>query len=217
MLTWNNREEWLHHFVKLCRPIFLEKGYTLPEKIRVGVSWSARGGMRGKSIGECWTDSASKDGTTEIFVSPKLDDSMRIAGVLTHELCHAAVGIKAGHGPIFAKCAKALGLEGKMTATTEGPEWHKVFGPIIDQMGPMPHATISGDETSAKPKQSTRMIKCTCDTCGMVFRTSKKWLTPADEADDEGDFDAELGLRCPKFSCEGMVNVDLPEGDGGDD
>ena len=209
MLTWNNREEWLNHFVKLSRPIFEEKGYTLPERIRVGVIWSARGGMRGKSIGECWSDIASKDGTTEIFVSPKLDDSMRIAGVVTHELCHAAVGIAAKHGPVFKKCALALGLEGKMTATTEGPEWHKVFGPIIDKMGPMPHAAINGGESSANPQQATRMVKCECDTCGMVFRTTKKWLV----ADEGADDDDGLGLRCPKFSCEGMVNVEMPEGD----
>ena len=210
MITWNTREEWLAYFVKQARPIFEELGYTLPEKIRVGVSWSARGGMRGKSIGECWSDVASTDGTTEIFVSPKLDDAMRIGGVVTHELCHAAVGIAAKHGPKFGKCARALGLEGKLTATTEGPEWHKRFGPIIDKMGGYQHAAMNGGDTSAKPKQSTRMVKCECDTCGMVFRTTKKWLVV--EGDDEGD--ADLGMRCPKFSCEGMVNVEMPEGEG---
>ena len=80
-------------------------------------------GQRGKRIGECWSDLASADGAFEIFIVPGIDDAARIAGILTHELVHAAVGLKAGHGAVFAKAARALGLEGKMTATTEGPEW----------------------------------------------------------------------------------------------
>jgi ribulose 1,5-bisphosphate carboxylase large subunit-like protein len=32
--------------------------------------------------------------------------------VLAHELCHAAVGVDAGHGPEFRAIAHAIGLRG---------------------------------------------------------------------------------------------------------
>lgn len=131
-------------------------------------------------------------------------DSYRLADILTHELCHAAVGLEAKHGPVFAKCAKTMGLEGKMTATTAGKDWHMWAGPIIDQMGTIPHAQLAGGLTSAPKKQTTRMVKCECNTCGFLFRTAKKWLCETE--------DGELPmLRCPDMNCDGTASIEMPE------
>jgi len=187
----NTREEWLNAFIKAAGPAFEEANASLPEKVRASIGFTSHG-ARGKRIGECWSDSNSGDGTFEIFIVPGQDDAHRIAGILTHELVHAAVGLECGHRGRFRTVAVALGLTGKMTATEEGENWHGWADPIIERIGPLPHAKLQG--APSVKKQSTRMIKCECDTCGFVFRAATKWALDASEE-----------LRCPDPSCEGDV------------
>lgn len=191
----STREQWLNRFVAAARPVFEAAGYPIPVEVRVSVGFPSAG-ARGKSIGECWSKSASKDGHFEIFIHPTLGESARIADVLTHELVHAAVGLEAKHGPKFGACARALGLEGKLTATVAGPRWHAWADKVLKRLGPIPHASLSG-RSSAKPKQSTRLLKCECQDCGFTFRATRKWVESAG-----------AGLRCPDFTCEGVVTVE---------
>lgn len=194
---YKTREQWLNAFVAASRKHFKRVEAELPETIRVAIGFTSAG-ARGKRIGECWSDACSKDGAFEIFIVPGLDgsdDASRIADILTHELVHAAVGIKAGHGPAFRKVATALGLEGKMTATTAGAAWHEWADPIVDRLGPLPHATLNPGAETTKKKQTTRLLKCECDDCGFTFRASAKWaLETAEE------------LRCPDPGCDGHVS-----------
>src|SRR5688572_6260631 len=113
------RQIWLEAGVEALRVRFADVGYTVPRAVRVSIGWP-KGGR--KRIGECWSDTASSDKHHEIFISPQLGEramGTRILGVLAHELAHAVVGIPAGHKAPFKKCALAIGLTGKMTATTE--------------------------------------------------------------------------------------------------
>src|SRR5690606_21724530 len=107
-----------------------------------------------------------------IFLRPSLQaDSRRIAGVLVHELVHAAGhwDHKAG----FRKVATGLGLEGPMTATTEGDAFYEWADPIIERLGAFPGAALDGLALAGgKKKQSTRMIKVECGDCGWGFRAS---------------------------------------------
>jgi hypothetical protein len=189
----STRDEWLLAFAKASTPVFKKAGYDVPKNIRMSVGFTSTG-ARGKRIGECWTDECSEDGTFEIFIDPKLGDASRIADVLTHEIIHATVGIEAGHKKPFVDCMKAMGLIGKPTATVAGPDWHKWADKVIDDLGPMPHAAIKPG-SNGKTKQSTRMIKCECNACGFVFRTSSKWLETG----------ADLG--CPDRDCEGDLDI----------
>lgn len=208
----SSREAWLNAFVAAARPVFAARGFIIPAKVRAAIGFTSSG-LRSKAIGECWTSDASADGTFEIFIVPGMDDAARIAGILTHELAHAVVGIAAGHGPAFGKVARGMGLEGKLTATTEGAEWDAWARPILKRLGDLPHAKLSG-ASSAKPKQTTRMLKATCNTCGFTVRGSKTWL--CDLPLPNGDVHARL-LRCPDPYCEGQLLVDLPDTDGGDE
>lgn len=189
------REQWLNKFMNAARPQFKAAGAPLPKNVRVSIGFTSAG-RRGKRIGECWSKAASADGNFEIFIVPGEHESSRIADILTHECVHAAVGLEAGHGPAFRKVATALGLEGKMTATVAGDGFHEWAKPILDKIGPIPHAQLNGGgETSSGPrKQGTRMIKCECTDCGFTFRTAAKWL--------EGD-----ELQCPSTMCGGEVKV----------
>ena len=43
---------------------------------------------------------------------------------------------------------------------------------IIDVIGKYPHQEL----TDSKKKQTTRLIKVACDSCGYTVRISRKWL-----------------------------------------
>jgi hypothetical protein len=220
-----NRETWLNELAAKMAPRFEELGFPLP-KFRVSVGWTGAG--RVSNIGgECWHSSRSADGAFEILCAPILDDSMTVAGTLAHELTHAAVGFECGHKGDFKKVALALGLKGPMTATTPGPAFMEWVQPYLDQLGKLPHARIilapqrgaegAQDEgadvpekgsSNAKPKQSTRMLKASCQApgedgqpCGYTVRLSKKWAL-------------KLGACCP---VHGAMEVDGADESGGDE
>ena len=169
----DTREAWLQAFTRLARPKFEEVGAPLPERVQTSIGFPSAGG-RSKVIGECWAAQASKGGTCEIFLRPSLQASVAgIAGVLVHELVHAAVGHEAKHGKLFAKPARALGLEGKLTATTVGEEFFAWAQPLLDHIGPFPGHELEGALAGGRKTQTTRMVKVECDDCGFAFRASQ--------------------------------------------
>jgi hypothetical protein len=174
--NFQTREEWLNFVMDESRPRFKELGAPIPAKIRLSVGFTSNG-YRGKAIGECWDSKASGDKTFEIFVKPDQDEAVRVAGILVHECVHAAVGIDHGHKRPFKRVAEALGLEGKMTATTEGALFKEWIAPILKKAGPLPHKQLRAYRT--KKKQGTRLLKCECIDCGYVVRTTAKWLDTA--------------------------------------
>lgn len=208
------REEWLNAFSKAAAPQFETAGVPLHDKIRISIGFPS-GGRRAKSIGECFYGIASVDGCNEIFIHPTLGDSSRVADVLTHELIHAALPSGVGHKRPFAKAARALGLEGKPKATTAGPDWHAWADPLLEALGPIPHASLDASQ-STKKKQGTRMLKCTCDNpdCQFTFRTTAKWVAfacaPSEEALEDGE-DEPRAMRCPVDGCDGLVTAEQPD------
>lgn len=170
------REQWLEAFIDGARPHFAAIGAPIPDNVRASIGFTSKG-ARSNRIGECWSSCSSNDGVFEMFVVPTLTDVSQIAGVLTHEIVHAAVGLEAKHGPKFRKAALAIGLVGKMTATTEGPIWHAWADAVLEEIGAYPAASLKPlGLSTAKPKQTTRMLKCECEACGFAFRTTKVHL-----------------------------------------
>ena len=202
--TTANRESWLNLIAdKHIRPLFASKGYTIPANVRLSCSL-ASGGIHTKkhqkrfTLGECYPANMSSDNTIQIMIVPSLADSARVIDVLIHELCHATVGNGEGHNKVFGACARAVGLEGKLTSTHAG-EWLKtLITQWIESEGEYPHAKL----TTRYAKQTTRLHKCDC-ACGYTMRISSKWLKIATprcplghgemahdfkpEYDDEGD------------------------------
>jgi len=178
------REAWLNYVTGRLASWFEDLDAPLPPRLRIAIGFTS-GGRRGKSIGECWDNANSADGTFEVFIRPDLAHSAdampaQIAAILIHELVHAAVGIPAGHKAPFRRVAQALGLVGPMRATTAGPELLERLAPILDDAGPLPHARLeTGGATTSPKKQPTRMIKCECRECGYTIRTARKWLESA--------------------------------------
>lgn len=138
-----SRENWLNDAAKLLREKYFEpNGLVIPPKLLVSCGWP-KGGKR--AIGQCWAPEGSKDGeTSHVFISPELEDSLRVIDVLLHELVHAAIGCKLGHGKEFKRIIRLFGLKGPATATfaEEGTELHQSLTELCASLGKYPHTQL---------------------------------------------------------------------------
>lgn len=191
------REEYLTRAITVMRPWFAKAGAAIPDKIRVAVGFPSKRALsvKRRRVGECWCPSASKDGANEVFISPFLGNGVEALAVLVHELTHAAVGIHVGHKGAFRKTAVAVGLTGKMTATSPSPELMERLNALAAKIGDYPHAALDPTKGPIK-KQTTRMVKAECEDCGYTIRTTRKWI--------------EQGL--PTCVCGGAFEVEEREG-----
>jgi hypothetical protein len=193
-----NREAYLNYITDTyARPHFKAQGYDIPDNVRMSCSLTSTK----KSIGQCWSSANSEDNHFEIFIHPSQSDSIEVIDTLIHELCHATVGLRAGHKAPFKKCANAVGLVGQMRSASAGDELKATIAQWVAEAGQYPHATLT---QSGIKKQSTRMIKCVCSQCGYQVYTSKKWI--------------EVALPvCPDVDCAGNgwnMTANLPDEDG---
>ncbi len=171
----HTRESWLLAAVEMLREDFEKVGATIPDKVRVTCGWPSTGGRPGKKqvLGQVWPPSCSEDEHFEVFVNPMIAEPTEALAILVHELVHTAVGCELGHKGAFRTTAKALGLDGKMTATTAGEVLMVRLREIEKKLVTYPHAKLT--PLINKP-QSTRMLKVTCPNCQWSARTSRKWI-----------------------------------------
>lgn len=160
------REQWLNTVAEeVATEIFAPAGFTVPKNVRYTCGFPSRSALRGRNqrIGECWPMGASGDATFEICVSPIISDAVRAADILVHEMVHATVGLKCGHRGPFAKCARAVGLEGKLTNTVAGEALKARLATIINKVGSYPHAGLKASVMS--PSSTRPMVKIYCPHC----------------------------------------------------
>ncbi|HEY6324210.1 MAG TPA: transcription elongation protein SprT [Thermoanaerobaculia bacterium] len=170
------REQWLQSAVDHLRPVFLAQGVAVPPAVHVSMGFPSTGALarRSRRIGECWPPEASRDGLHHLFLSPLLAEPLPVLAILVHELVHAAVGLRARHGPPFRRLALALGLRGRMTSTTAGPELAARLAELAAGLGAFPHAGLLANP--ARSKQTTRLRKVACPACGYTVRVTAKWI-----------------------------------------
>lgn len=149
---------------------------------RVSCSWPSKA-IR-KRIGECWSASASAGGLHEMFISPMLSEVAQLDHVLLHEMVHAVVGTESGHKGPFAKLAKAVGLEGKMTSTHAGEQLRARLDELTASLGSYPHAAVTPNDGK---KQTTRLLKIQCPICGCTARITQKWADVGNLSCPDGD------------------------------
>jgi len=105
--------------------------------------------------------------------------------------------------------ARAIGLAGKMTATTAGPELTARLNGLAGSLGAYPHAALTPARAEGSPKpQSGRMRKVRCPDCGYLVRAATQWIA--------------IGLpTCPcgvRMEADGAVGADGADGvDGSGD
>jgi hypothetical protein len=170
-LKFETREQWLVEATnRLRNGLFRQKSAEIPQ-IRASVGFPGGGSAR-KRIGEYWHPSACTDQIPQIFISPVLDSTDQVLETLVHELVHACTP-GTGHRSPFRKLAIAVGLTGKMKSTVAGPELKECLNVLSSEIGPYPHAGINLAE---RKKQTTRLNKAECASCGYTVRVTQKWL-----------------------------------------
>ena len=166
------REEWLQEAIsELSATVFKREGVTVPP-VHVSVGYPKGVRTVGKVVGVCHPAGLSEDEQAHIFINPCVKHSEQVLAILAHELVHAVDNCESGHKGRFADIAKAIGLEGKMTATVAGEELAQGLNVMVSKLGEYPHAILR----DGGRKQGTRMLKCWCNNCGYICRTSEKWL-----------------------------------------
>ncbi len=166
------REEWLQEAIaELSGSVFKRESVTVPP-VHVSVGYPKGVRTVGKVVGVCHPAGLSEDKQAHIFINPCVKDSAQVLAILAHELVHAVDNCENGHKGRFADIAKAIGLTGKMTATVAGEELAQGLNVIVSKLGDYPHAILR----DGGRKQGTRMLKCWCNNCGYICRTSEKWL-----------------------------------------
>lgn len=176
-----NREQWLNaaaaeihaEFLDQFQSQFGEEGEAHLSSLLVSTGFPSRGGL-GKVIGECWKAEASDGGAHHIFINPRLTDVVEVVATLAHEMIHAADNGEHKHRGPFVRCCRAIGLDGKPTATVASPEFAEWARGLDAKIGPYPHQELK--PLLVEKKQATRMLKLEADCCGYVVRTTKKWI-----------------------------------------
>lgn len=192
----------------------------LTEQLKISCSWPSSGGVakRKRTIGECWGNMASVGNYAELFISPTLDaeedNGVQLAGVVVHELLHAAMPQGTKHGRRFAKGCARLGLDGKPTATAPGDELKDKLFAILLGLPPYPHARIVARPKLKSEKSRMHKVFCVNEACssaedgGFKFRLTRTWVEQL-IAGEDADGDTKLVMDCP-FCNKGLV-VELPE------
>lgn len=171
------REAWLLACGDTLRPRFERAGYAWP-KFRVSMSdiWQR------EVVGRCYSPKVSQDETHEIVIRLDQAKPMDLAGILAHEIGHACVGVNHGHRRPFVRLVRAIGLEGKPTATFPGEDFKAEMRDKLKELGPFPGARLNifgkalADDETAHKKDSCRLLKVICPVCGYVCRVTGKWL-----------------------------------------
>lgn len=178
------REKWLHDAAEAIVAAFPDafgrfgkNGQKHLARVRVSTGFPSRRGENGKVIGQCWNDKSTKDQSHHIFISPLLEDPVRVVATLAHELVHAADNGESKHKGDFVKAVRDMGLEGKPTATFAGPEFEKFAKGLVKTLGKYPHVALA--PTLVTPTQKTYMLKVVCPECGCIARMTAKHLDDA--------------------------------------
>lgn len=188
-LSFTTREQWLKAAEAIMAHWVRVEGYDYPSNTRVACGWPKKGKGRGDPIGQCWSFQSSTDGSIEMFISPSIGDASRACDILLHEMVHATVGNENGHNKLFGKLARALGMEGKLTATIAGADLKELIETnVLAVLGAYPHAELRAMTTTKKAK--TYLIKMKCPECEYPAYTTQKWI------------DSDGTPLCP--SCDGM-------------
>lgn len=170
------REQWLELAVqRIAADIFQPHEIDVP-RVRVSIGWPSRGGTgtTKRVIGQCWKGMVAEDGFHQIFLSPMLKNWQDILETLVHELIHAIDDCASGHKGAFAKMARQVGLEGKLTATHAGSDLRRQLARIVDAIGELDHSPLRPAPNATK--QTTRMLKVVCPDDDYTIRTTQKWL-----------------------------------------
>ena len=166
-----SRQAWLEAAVMRATHEFKKHGYAVPE-VRISCGFPSTG-SRSNRIGECWATKICSGGLNEIFISPLIDNSDEVLGIIFHELVHAVDDCKSGHGKAFKTIATKIGLTGKMIHAHPGEELSKQVKQMASELGEYPHKRLITKPSSRPKRQRPSAL---CPACGYRVPMLKKFL-----------------------------------------
>jgi hypothetical protein len=171
------REAWLEAAAEAMQTKCGIRDENMP---RISVGFPSKGALASsrKRLGECWHPKTAEDGRSQILITPLLSDPAKVLEVVLHELGHVKHP-DAGHGKPFKQFMRLVDLDGKATATHAGPQATAWLGRIAEDLGPYPHAELRPSQK--EKKQTTRLLKATCDQCECTIRITAKWVGDPDD------------------------------------
>jgi len=95
----------------------------------------------------------------------RLNDTARVRNTILHEIAHAMVGPKFGHGPVWQRQAKAIGCDAQRAADPR--QMQTVKAPWV---GVCPNG-----HTSQRHRMTAKAQKVSCGQCSPVFNPSYKF------------------------------------------
>ena len=151
------------------------------------------------TLGVCYARAASAADQNEIFITAFSSDTDKLLKVLVHEICHAILDNRGGHGPEFKKVASQAGLRAPYASAKNGEiststELDESIAAIVEALGPIPHSELKKPE----PQKGRNNHKLVCGSCKWQANTSKKHIVDCDGFKIQG-------AKCP--SC-GSYQVD---------
>lgn len=161
------REQWLTQATDRLRPLLTTVEVVLPPKLLLSVGFPKSGGGAKTTIGQCWGQQASADGSTQhIFVCPTLSRPTLVVSVLLHELVHAGVGVDAKHRGPFARAMRALGFTGRLTATDDNDVTETLkaqLDAVVADLSEYPHSAIVPKERPQREGRLNIVLRSTND------------------------------------------------------
>ena len=166
------REQWLKEVAGLMSNWFVDLGFPLPKyDIQSGFPSS---GQRSNTVAESWTH--DNGDSFVLIVRPDQNDSLTVAAAIAQQLCSIAAGPKDQYGHLFQHLAISIGLRGKKFETAPGQVFKELYRPVVKTIGSIPESETMTQNYVRTNKQTTRLIKVSCNDCGYVARVSRKWI-----------------------------------------
>ena len=168
--------DWLTLFAENADVnIFLAAGLHSP-RYTINVDFPEPGRGAGKLTrrqGHCLPRKGSVDQQNQIFLNPALQGRDSFILALLPQLCHAIDDCRVGRKSQFKKICKAIGLSDG-SRPQASPELLVTIGHISDELAPFPQVPVALNGNDQK--QTTRMRKIACPSCGYTCRAASKWV-----------------------------------------
>lgn len=190
-------DEYLRAAVdEVSAAITLRIGRVVPP-VRVSVGFPA-GGIRSNVEAQTFPRKMSLDGINEIFIRPTVHDAQNAIELLMVELVRAAYDGRGDTGKRVNASLEKVGFNvsslGKLTAYVPSPALRMEIKGLADSLGAYPREEGLNIVLLQAKKQTTRMVRIECTSCGYTFRTSDRWIR-------------SIEIQCPDKSCGGEVQV----------
>lgn len=175
--------QWLEQATQIMADeIFSPLGYKVPKKLRINVApiKTSKHSRANTTLGQCYPTAFTGKAQVNIIqmniATTGGANTGQVLSTLAHELIHAIDNNASGHkkGGAFDKMARAIGLDGMLTATFAGKELAKRLNGIQKKIGKFPTASV---DLSGLRRDHNRNLKVVCsgteNDCDHGFNTNK--------------------------------------------